>query len=84
VRASGSRNHTDLIHLIFRRANVSHITGQWQDENFHTRVRIKASKDVLERAVLAKPSGENLGSQMSTTWRAMVDEDGQYSFAVPV
>jgi hypothetical protein len=23
------------MHLIFRRANVSHITGQWQDENFH-------------------------------------------------
>jgi len=35
VRASGSRNYTDLIHLIFRRAGVSHITGQWQDESFH-------------------------------------------------
>jgi hypothetical protein len=40
-----------------------------------TRVRIKASKDVLERAVLANPSGENLGSQMSTGWRSLGDSN---------
>ena len=39
-----------------------------------TRVRIKSSKDVLERAVLANPSGEN-GSQMSTRWRAAGDSN---------
>ena len=32
-------------------------------------------RDVLERAVLANPSGENLGSQMSTTWRAREDSN---------
>jgi DNA-binding CsgD family transcriptional regulator len=47
-----------------------------------TSVRIKGSKDVLERAVLADPPGENLGSQMSTGWRATVDEDGHYVFAI--
>jgi site-specific DNA recombinase len=40
-----------------------------------TRVRIKGSKDVLERAVLTNPSGENLGSQMSTMWRARGDSN---------
>ncbi len=40
-----------------------------------TRVRIKGSKDVLERAVLTNPSGENLGSQMSTMWRARRDSN---------
>jgi len=40
-----------------------------------TRVRIKGCKDALERAVMADPSGENLGSQMSTTWRARGDSN---------
>jgi site-specific DNA recombinase len=31
-------------------------------------IRIKGSKDVLERAVLASRNGANLGSQMSTEW----------------
>jgi hypothetical protein len=33
-------------------------------------VRIKGSKDVLERAVLASGPGAELHSQMSTKWRA--------------
>jgi hypothetical protein len=40
-----------------------------------TRVRIKGCKDALERAVLANPLGEDLGSQMSTTWRAPGDSN---------
>lgn len=33
-------------------------------------IRIKGSKDLLERAVLASQSGAALCSQMSTKWRA--------------
>lgn len=36
----------------------------------NTPIRIKGSKDVLERAVLASRKGANPGSQMSTEWRA--------------
>jgi hypothetical protein len=35
-----------------------------------TQIRIKGSKDVLERAVLASRNGTIPGSQMSTEWRA--------------
>ena len=35
-----------------------------------TQIRIKGSKDVLERAVLAGEAGSAEGSQMSTKWRA--------------
>ena len=49
-----------------------------------TQIRIKGSKDVLERAVLASRNGSIPGSQMSTEWRATVDEDGHYSFAAPL
>ena len=38
-------------------------------------VRIKGSKDVLERAVLAGGSGIELRSQMSTKWRARHDSN---------
>lgn len=34
-------------------------------------IRIKGSKDVLERAVLAHRNGGVPGSQMSTEWRAI-------------
>jgi hypothetical protein len=33
-------------------------------------IRIKGSKDILERAVLASRAGTESGSQMSTKWRA--------------
>jgi Recombinase zinc beta ribbon domain len=36
-----------------------------------TQIRIKGSKDVLERAVLASRNGAIPGSQMSTGWRAV-------------
>ncbi len=36
-----------------------------------TQIRIKGSKDVLERVVLASRNGFNPGSQMSTEWRAI-------------
>ena len=41
----------------------------------HAQVRIKGSKDVLERAVLAGGSGTELRSQMSTKWRARRDSN---------
>ena len=39
------------------------------------RVRIKGSKDVLEKAVLASRTGETGCSQMSTKWRAGRDSN---------
>jgi site-specific DNA recombinase len=39
------------------------------------RIRIKASKDVLERAVLAGEAARESGSQMSTRWRARQDSN---------
>jgi site-specific DNA recombinase len=47
-------------------------------------VRIRGSRDLLEKAVLASQTGQSWCSQMSTGWRATVDEDGHYSFAVPL
>jgi site-specific DNA recombinase len=38
-------------------------------------VRIKGSNDVLERAVLARGSGPEPRSQMSTKWRARNDSN---------
>jgi hypothetical protein len=38
-------------------------------------IRIKGSKDVLERAVLAENAAEKPGSQMSTRWRARQDSN---------
>jgi hypothetical protein len=40
-----------------------------------TRIRIKGSKDVLERAVLPSRNGAIAGSQMSTKWRARRDSN---------
>jgi hypothetical protein len=39
------------------------------------RVRIKGSKDVLEKAVLTSQTGETRCSQMSTKWRARRDSN---------
>jgi hypothetical protein len=38
-------------------------------------IRIKGSKDVLERAVLAGEAARESGSQMSTRWRARRDSN---------
>jgi site-specific DNA recombinase len=63
----------------FRKAYLrSHIDLVEVDDH---RIRIMGSKDVLERAVVAGQATES-GSQMSTRWRAAVDEDGHYCFAV--
>jgi len=45
-------------------------------------IRIKGSKDLLDKAVLASKNGPSWSSQMNTKWRAAADEDGQYCFAV--
>src|SRR5262249_38629992 len=37
------------------------------------RIRIKGSKDLLEKAVLASQNGQNGCSQMSTSWRGRRD-----------
>ena len=42
-------------------------------------VRIKGSKDVLERAVLASRNGSNPGSQMSTEWRSLGESNPCFS-----
>ncbi len=44
-----------------------------------TAVRIKGSKDVLERAVLASRSGTVSGSQMSTGWRSLGESNPCFS-----
>jgi hypothetical protein len=36
-----------------------------------TQIRIKGSKEVLERAVLASQNGAGPSSQMSTKWRSL-------------
>ena len=41
------------------------------------RIRIKGSKDVLERAVLAGQAASEPGSQMSTRWRARRDSNSR-------
>ncbi len=42
-----------------------------------TQIRIKGSKDVLERAVLATRNGGIPGSQMSTEWRSLGESSSQ-------
>lgn len=44
-----------------------------------TAVRIKGSKDVLERAVLASRNGTVSGSQMSTGWRSLGESNPCFS-----
>ena len=39
------------------------------------RIRIKGSKDVLERAIVAGQAAGECGSQMSTRWRARQDSN---------
>jgi hypothetical protein len=44
-----------------------------------TQIRIKGSKDVLERAVLASRNGVVPGSQMSTEWRSQGESNPCFS-----
>ena len=48
-----------------------------QDLRTLTQIRIKGSKDVLERAVLASRNGSIPGSQMSTQWRTLAQTNGR-------
>jgi site-specific DNA recombinase len=67
------RHNLTIGSVSFRKAYLRSIIDTVEVDD--TRVRIKGRKDVLERVVLANPSGENLGSQMSTTWRARGDSN---------
>jgi hypothetical protein len=50
-----------------------------------TQIRIKGSKDVLERAVLASRNGPIPGSQMSTGWRAIQNKTANsYTFEITI
>lgn len=42
-------------------------------------IRIKGSKELLERAVLASQAGENWCSQMSTKWRSLGESNPRFS-----
>jgi site-specific DNA recombinase len=64
----------------FRKAHLRSLIDVVEVDD--AQIRIKGSKDVLERAVLAGGTGAVGGSQMSTRWRATADEDGHYCFAV--
>ena len=45
-------------------------------------IRIKGSKDQLEKAVMASRKDRSWCSETSTRWRTTVDEDGHYCFAL--
>jgi hypothetical protein len=50
-------------------------------------VRIMGSKSVLLRTLVAASSAKTVGFGVTNVvpkWRAAVDEDGHYSFAVPL
>jgi site-specific DNA recombinase len=60
----------------FRKAYLqSLITAIEVDDTY---VRIKGSKDLLEKAVLASQNGPAACSQMSTNWRALRDSNPCY------
>ena len=57
----------------FRKAYLQALVDEIEVDD--KRVRIRGSKDVLEKAVLAAQSGESGCSQMSTRWRAGRDSN---------
>jgi len=66
----------------FRKAYLqSLITAIEVDDTY---IRIRGSKELLEKAVLASQNGTAACSQMSTQWRATADEDGHSSLAIPL
>jgi hypothetical protein len=67
-------------HLVDRRFEPERLT-----EILSSRADRRAQKEekgALERTVFASRAGSVPCSQMSTKWRATVDEAGHYSFAV--
>ena len=69
MRASGSQTYTDLIHLIFRRADVLHITGQWQDENFHVFNCARPRAQLMSVSIACAPGPTTLGNMWAQTVR---------------
>jgi len=57
----------------FRKAYLQALVDEIEVDD--KRIRIKGSKDVLEKAVLAAQSGQSGCSQMSTRWRARRDSN---------
>jgi DNA invertase Pin-like site-specific DNA recombinase len=57
----------------FRKAYLQSLIDVVEVDDRH--IRIKGSKDVLERAVLARRAADESGSQMSTKWRARQDSN---------
>jgi hypothetical protein len=57
----------------FRKAYLQSLIERIEIDDQH--IRIRGSKDVLERAVLAAQSRSESGSQMSTRWRARQDSN---------
>jgi site-specific DNA recombinase len=57
----------------FRKAYLQSLIDVVEVDNHH--IRIKGSKEVLERAVFAGQTAGEFGSQMSTRWRARQDSN---------
>ena len=57
----------------FRKAYLQSLIDTVELDDHH--VRIRGSKEVLERAVLAEQTASEPGSQMSTRWRARTDSN---------
>jgi hypothetical protein len=67
------REHLTSGSVPFRKAYLRSLIDVVEVDD--AQVRIKGSKDVLERAVLASRAGTESGSQMSTKWRARHDSN---------
>jgi site-specific DNA recombinase len=57
----------------FRKAYLQSLIDTVEVDDLH--IRIRGSKEVLERAVLAEQTASEPGSQMSTRWRARQDSN---------
>jgi site-specific DNA recombinase len=67
------REHLTTGSVPFRKAYLQSIIDVVEVDD--TQIRIKGSKEVLEKAVLASRAGAIGGSQMSTRWRARRDSN---------
>ena len=74
------REHLTTGSVPFRKAYLQSLLSVIEVDDAH--IRIKGSKELLEKAVLGSQNDPGGCSQMSTTWRATVDESGHYSFAI--
>jgi site-specific DNA recombinase len=63
--------------MAFRKAYLQSLIDVIEvDDNV---IRIKGDKDLLEKAVLARKSGGNPGSQMNTRWRSLGESNPCFS-----